>query len=244
MRPEFHEEKKDMMQRQSTRNENTNCDTGGRRVGQQKSLARGNFQGPSKRLGGICLILAMVMFCGVSRARGQIINNFEFSGGFAYSTGDGGLGGLTVGTSLWVHPRVSLGLDYDSVYDNSSIGTFELTSIGHTAVKSHLQNFLVGPRVFFSAKRIKKYHFNPFAEVKIGDSLLSQSLRSVNVGSASGSAHSFSWMLGGGADYAFNRHWSGRLNLDLLRTHLADVGQSRLRIGVGVAYTIAGRGTK
>jgi opacity protein-like surface antigen len=185
-----------------------------------------------------------MIFFGADRARGQIIHNLEVSGGFAYSTGDNGVAGLTVGTSLWVSPRVSLGLDYDSLYDNSSIGAFDLTSIGHTAVKSHLQNFLVGPRVFFSAKRIKKYNFSPFAEVRIGDSLLSQRLRSVNAGSASASAHSFSWLLGGGGEYAFNRHWSGRLNLDLLRTHIADNGQSRLRIGLGMAYTFAGRGTK
>jgi opacity protein-like surface antigen len=197
-----------------------------------------------RRFAGICVVLAVMIFFGADRARGQIVHNLEFSGGFGYSTGDNGLAGLTVGTSLWMSRRVSLGLDYDSLYDNSSIGTFDLTSIGHTAVKSHLQNFLVGPRVFFSAKRIKKYKFNPFAEVRIGDSLLSQTLRSVNVGSTSASAHSFSWLVGGGGDYAFNSHWSGRVNLDLLRTHIADNGQSRLRIGLGVAYTIAGRGPK
>jgi hypothetical protein len=194
------------------------------------------------RFAGICVVLAVMIFFGADRARGQILHNFEFSGGFGYSTGDNGLAGLTVGTSLWVSRRVSVGFDYDSLYDNSSIGTFDITSIGHTAVKSHLQNFLVGPRVYFSGKRIKKYKFNPFAEVRIGDSLLSQRLQSVNAGSVSASAHSFSWLLGGGGEYSFNNHWSGRLNLDLLRTHIADNGQSRLRIGLGVAYTIAGRG--
>ena len=92
-----------------------------------------------RRFAGICIVLAVMIFFGADRARGQILHNLEVSGGFGYSTGDNGLAGLTVGTSLWVSRRVSLGFDYDSLYDNSSIGTFDLTSVGHTAVKSHLQ---------------------------------------------------------------------------------------------------------
>ncbi len=226
---------------------NKNPDRGVMSIGAWENENRGDgkrFTRVFRQFAGIGIVLAVMIWFGADRAHGQLVHNLEVSGGFGYSTGDNGVAGLTVGTSLWMSRRVSLGFDYDSFYDNSSIGAFDLTSAGHTTVKSHLQNFLVGPRIFFSPKRIKKYRFNPFAEVRIGDSLLSQTIRSVNVGSASASAHSFSWLLGGGGDYAFNNHWSGRLNLDLLRTHLADNGQSRLRIGLGVAYTFAGRGPR
>ena len=37
--------------------------------------------------------------------------------------------------------------------------------------------------------------------------------------------------------YPLNPHWTARLNLNLRRTHLNSQGQSRLRFGLGVAYT-------
>lgn len=60
--------------------------------------------------------------------------------------------------------------------------------------------------------------------------------------SASDSA--FSWMLGGGLEYLLNPHWSGRANLEFLRTHLANEGQSRLRLVLGVTYTFGSRESK
>jgi ketosteroid isomerase-like protein len=51
-------------------------------------------------------------------------------------------------------------------------------------------------------------------------------------------------MLGGGADYLFSDHWSGRANVDFLRTHLANEGQSRLRLVLGIRYTFGSRERK
>ena len=48
-------------------------------------------------------------------------------------------------------------------------------------------------------------------------------------------------MLGGGAGYVLSPHWAARANFDLLRTHFADSGQSRLRFVLGVAYTFGQR---
>jgi outer membrane protein OmpA-like peptidoglycan-associated protein len=36
----------------------------------------------------------------------------------------------------------------------------------------------------------------------------------------------------------------GRFNVDFLRTHFADSGQSRIRLGIGIAYTFGERGEK
>ena len=49
---------------------------------------------------------------------------------------------------------------------------------------------------------------------------------------------------GGGADYRLSPHWVGRFNVDFLRTHFADSGQSRIRLGIGIAYTFGERGEK
>jgi len=48
-------------------------------------------------------------------------------------------------------------------------------------------------------------------------------------------------MIGGGADYVLSSHWAARGNLDLLRTHFANTGQSRLRFVLGIAYTFGQR---
>lgn len=43
------------------------------------------------------------------------------------------------------------------------------------------------------------------------------------------------------AEYLLSPHWSGRANLDLLRTHIANEGQSRLRLVIGLTYTFGAR---
>ena len=161
----------------------------------------------------------------------------EVNGGYSHNTGDFGLNGFTVGAGWWFTPRIAIGVNYDSGWNTSSLGTFELTSAGQIAIKSRLQNFLVGPRILFPRLLHKKYKLSPFAEVQIGGSHLNQTIEQVTVRSQSASGNSFTWLLGGGVDYPFSAHWSGRGGLDFLRTHIANSGQSRLRLLLGVAYT-------
>src|SRR5262249_15377719 len=137
--------------------------------------------------------------------------------------------------------RVSIAANYDSSWDTSTLSNFSFTQIGAIATKSHLQNFLVGPRVFFSNGWTARHKLNPFGEAQFGVSHLSQKISQANTPSVSASDSAFSWMLGGGAEYLFDPHWSGRANLDFLRTHLANQGQSRLRLVLGIAYTFGGR---
>ena len=75
--------------------------------------------------------------------------SLELSGGYAHISGDGGLDGFNVGAAAWVTHRVSLAFDYDSAWDTSHLGAFELTQTGVIVTKSHLQDFLVGPRISF-----------------------------------------------------------------------------------------------
>ena len=173
----------------------------------------------------------------------------ELSGGYAHISGDGGLDGLNVGAAVWFKQRVSMAVDYDSAWDNSHLGAFELTQTGLIVTKSHLQNFLVGPRISFPGMLKKKETrlplLWPFGEVQIGGSHLSSSLEEPSASfGQSGSDNAFSWMVGGGADYRFSSHWVGRFKLDFLRTHFADSGQSRVRVAFGVAYTFGERGAK
>jgi Outer membrane protein beta-barrel domain len=166
----------------------------------------------------------------------------ELNTGWTHATGDFGVDGLEVGTALWFTSRVSVGLNYDTAWDTSKIGTFELTSVGATSVKSHLQNFLVGPRIFFANRKIrKKYSVRPFGELQFGVSHLSTKIQQVGTGEVSSSDTAFDWMVGGGGDFVFSPHWAARANLDFLRTHFAESGQSRLRTVIGVVYTFGRR---
>ena len=186
--------------------------------------------------------VAILTLCNPYCASAQrLVDNLEVSGGFNHTTGDLGLNGFNLGTGIWVNKRVSLNLDYDWTAKNATLGVLSITSVGHTAVKNRLQDWLVGPRIFFAPHKIEDYHFDPFAEVKIGGSHLSESIVQTNLPSVSASANSFAWILGGGADYQFNSQWFGRADLGYMRTHFADAGQGRWRLILGVGYTFGPR---
>jgi hypothetical protein len=187
------------------------------------------------------LPLAFLVLCLTASAQ-----KFELNGGATHISGDQGLDGFTVGTAVWFTHRVSIAADYDGVWDTSKIGQFELTQTGLIISKSHLQDYLFGPRISFpgliKSKEKHVAHLLPFGEAQFGISHLNSTLEDATTNvSQSSSSSAFSWMLGGGADYRFSPHWVGRLRLDLLRTHLADAGQSRVRLGAGVAYTFGKR---
>jgi hypothetical protein len=187
-----------------------------------------------------CLLLLMSFSLNASAQK------VELSGGYAHITGDQGLDGFNVGAAAWFTHRVSVAADYDSGWDTSRIGIFELTPTGVVSSKSHLQDWLFGPRISFPGliktgnKRVAQ--LLPFGEAEFGVSHLKSSIKQTATDfSLSTSDTAFSWMLGGGADYRLFPHWVGRLKLGLLRTHFAETGQSRLRLSLGVAYTLKER---
>jgi len=186
----------------------------------------------------IMLLAFLATFLPSQIAHGQ---GLEVGGGWTYVTGDGG-NGFGVDGAWWFTKRVTLAANYDSVWKNQFLGNFAFTSLGAISVKGHLQNFIVGPRIFFSTDWTNRHKLNPFGEAQFGVSWLNQAVNVAQEGEVSASANHFTWELGGGAEYLFSPHWSGRLNLDLLRTHFIDQGQSHLRLALGVTYTFGPRG--
>jgi len=192
----------------------------------------------------LCLGVAILTLCIPYRASAQgLVDNLELSGGYNHTTGDFGQNGFNLGAGLWLNRRISLNLDYDWTGKSSTLGVLSITSIGHTAIKTRLQDWLVGPRIFFPPRSIHHYHFDPFAEVKIGGAHLSQQVSQTTLPTVSASANSFAWLLGGGADYQFNSQWFGRVDAGYFRTHFADAGQGRFRLVIGVGYTFSPRGS-
>ncbi len=165
----------------------------------------------------------------------------ELNGGYAHATGDLGLDGFTGGAAWWFTPRVSMAGNFDGLWDTSRVGVFELTSTGEVSVKSNMQNYLVGPRFFFPGALKKEPKLVPFGELQFGATHLETRIQEVNLPDRTSADSAFTWMLGGGADYLISPHWAGRVNLDLLRTHLAEAGQSRLRMTFGLVYTFGAR---
>jgi hypothetical protein len=170
----------------------------------------------------------------------QLFDGLEVGGGWSHVTGNFGTDGLNLASALRFTPRVSIAAEYDTAWDTSRIGIFELTPVGAVTSKSHLQNLMIGPRIFFHSTSIRKYKLIPFGEAQFGNSWLSSSIESATTPRVSTSDSAWSWMLGGGTDYRFSNRWAGRVKLDFLRTHLADAGQSRLRFAMGIVYTIGG----
>jgi hypothetical protein len=189
----------------------------------------------------LLLGLFLLTCLGAQTAHGQ---GLEVGGGWSHVTGDFGTDGFNAGVAWWFTNKVTIAGDYDSTWDTSSLGTFAFTQVGGIAAKSHLQTFVLGPRIFFSTSWTDKHKLNPFGEAQFGVSHLSQTLVQANMPNVSASDSAFSWLLGGGADYLFSPRWSGRANIDFLRTHLANEGQSRLRFVLGIRYTLGSRERK
>ena len=189
----------------------------------------------------LLLLTLLAAFTLSPAARGQ---GLEVGGGYSHVTGDFGTDGFNVGAAWWFTKRVTMAADYDSTWDTSTLTNFAFTQVGAISTKSHLQSFLVGPRIFFSTKWTDKYKLNPFGEAQFGVSHLSQKVEQVGMPTQSASDTGFTWVLGGGADYLFSDHWSGRANVDFLRTHLANEGQSRLGLVLGIRYTFGSRERK
>ena len=185
------------------------------------------------------LILFLIVLALPQTARGQ---GLEVNGAYAHVTGDFGTNGFNVGGAWWFTKHVTIAGDYESGWATTSLGSFAFTNVGIITVHSHLQSALFGPRIFFSTKWTDKHKLNPFGEAEFGISHLNQTVtQQIPTTSVSASDTAFSWMLGGGVDYKFTSHFSGRANFDLLRTHLSNQGQSRFRLLLGIAYTFGSR---
>ena len=182
--------------------------------------------------------LAVVCLALPSNATAQ---GLELTGGWTHVTGNFGTDGFNLGAGWNFTPKVMVAADYDTAWDDSRIGTFDITSIGAVTSKAHLQNYMFGPRIFFGSGTVRNRTFHTFAEAEFGLSHLNSTISQPALPDLSTSDTAFSWMLGGGADYNISPHWVARGKLDFLRTHLSDAGQSRLRLAIGVAYTFGRR---
>lgn len=176
----------------------------------------------------------------------QLVHNVEFSGGWAHATGNDGLDGFNLGAALWFTNRISLGFDFDRVGNNKSLPIFSLSrNTGLITTKGTMQDYLLGPRIFLHSAHIKVFQtIHPFVEVQAGASHIRQTVTEPTLGTLTATDNAGTWLFGGGGDILFSPRWAARVNLDFMRTHFVDAGQSRIRLMVGVAYTFGSRRVK
>jgi len=166
----------------------------------------------------------------------------EATGGWTHVSGNFGMDGFTLGTSWFFAPRMAITANYDDVWNTSRVGNFEFTTVGAIASKSHMQDFLVGPRVYFRSYDIDRHNrIIPFADARFGVSHLHQQVQEQTTPAAINQDSAFSWMLGGGVDYPINPHLVARGELALLRTHLNAEPQSHARLGITIVYSFGER---
>ncbi len=202
----------------------------------------------------ICTILVTLALCLAASAQVRF-SNAGFNGGYTHITGYQGLNGFNVGAELIVVRPASIAFDYDSGWNDSTLGVFQVTTVGLTSVKTHAQDFMVGPRIYFPLAFKNRSDSKgpcgtswgslrslmPFIEAQFGESTISSTVNSVGTGSVSASDSAFTWELGGGADIKLNQRWAFRTKIDLLRTHFTSSGQSHARVVIGLAYSIKPR---
>jgi hypothetical protein len=186
----------------------------------------------------------VVLFAFALPAFGQ--QDFEFNGGYQHASGDQGLDGFTVGMGWNPLPEFQMYLDYDGLYDHSTLGAFALTSAGVTIVNSHMSEVLTGPRFFLPGLwkghgRVQGHRLIPYFDAGFGESRLHTELIQQNLGTVQVADTAFAWALGGGMDYRIYPHWTVRGDLGLLRTHFAESGQSRVRLGLTVVWSLRSR---
>ena len=173
-------------------------------------------------------------------------HDIEFNGGYQHASGDEGLDGFTVGAAWNPLPRFQLYANYDGLFDHSTLGSFALTRTGLTVITSHMQGFLTGPRFFLPGLikgkgRIKGHLIVPFIDAGFGEYELHSELTTAITGTTTASDTAFAWKLGGGVDYRIYPHFTVRGDVGLLRTHFAESGQSRIRVGATLVWSLRSR---
>ena len=114
------------------------------------------------------------------------------------------------------------------------------TGFTDISVSTNAQNYQGGPRFYFP-RAFRQPKIVPFAHLLFGVSRESTdfSLAAQDAGIGNSIDTNWSWTLGGGIDYWFNKKWAVRGKIDLLRTHFQDDSQSRARFTVSMAYNFS-----
>jgi opacity protein-like surface antigen len=169
-------------------------------------------------------------------------NHFTF--GYTTQTSTFGPNGFEVGLDYRLREFLAIAGEGSFVFQKDRVNDVRtnISPTGFTAiaVSTNAQNFQGGPRFFFP-RAFRQPKLVPFAHLLFGVSRESNdfSLAAEDEGLGSTSDTNWSWSLGGGVDYWFNKKWAVRGKIDLLKTHFQDTGQAQARFTVSVNYNFS-----
>lgn len=164
--------------------------------------------------------------------------------GYTTQTGNFGPNGFEGGLDYRVRPYLALVGEASFLFSRDRVNDVRtnLATTGFTdiSVSTNAQNFQAGPRFFFP-RAFRQPKLVPFAHLLFGVSRENThfSLAAQDAGLGSSTDTDWSWTLGGGVDYWFNKKWAVRGKIDLLRTHFRSDSQSRARFTVSIGYNFS-----
>jgi opacity protein-like surface antigen len=165
----------------------------------------------------------------------------HFYFGYTTQTGNFGPNGFEVGLDWRLRKFLAITGEASFLFMSDRISDVRttLTPSGLTSIvaSTNAQNFQGGPRFFFP-RAFRQTKLVPFAHFLVGISRESTDFEVAIEDEQLGASidTNWSWTLGGGMEYYFNKKWAVRGKIDLLKTHLYDDSQARARVTVGLSY--------
>jgi hypothetical protein len=165
----------------------------------------------------------------------------HFYFGYTTQTGNFGPNGLEGGVDYRIRSFLAIAGEASFVFNKDRIDevrtTLSPTGFTDVRIATDAQNFQGGPRFFFP-RAFRQPKLVPFAHLLFGVSRESTDFElgpnDADLGSSTDT--NWSWSLGGGVDYWFNKKWAVRGKIDLLKTHFQDTSQTKARFAVGASY--------
>jgi opacity protein-like surface antigen len=187
------------------------------------------------------LLSAFVLFCllisvsAFAQTGSDELQPFDFFAGYSHTSNfDTGLNGwILSGNYNFNNSWLGAEGEISGHYGSQNLSALPIIIPGApSSVDNSLHNFNFGPRVTWRSPDQPIFAF--------GHLLFGASHAKISAAGVSDTDTSFSWVLGGGADYNFNANWGGRAQLDLLHTNFFDDGKSHARISLGLVYRMGG----
>lgn len=169
-------------------------------------------------------------------------NHFIF--GYTTQTGNFGPNGFEVALDYRLKEFLAIAGESSFLFTGDTVNnvrtTLSPTGFTNMRVSTNAQNFQGGPRFFFP-RAFRQPKLVPFAHLLFGVSRASTNFELTEEDDQLGSSSdtNWSWSLGGGADYWFNKKWAVRGKIDLLKTHLQNDSQTNARFTVAVTYNFS-----
>lgn len=154
----------------------------------------------------------------------------DLYGGYSHASNFGvGMSGWIATVNYDVNRWLGIEGDFNGEYGSQSLGAAAIIlPTVPNSIRSRMHSFNFGPSATYRAGKYDAF----------GHLLFGFSHTNLNAAGASEGDTSFSWILGGGADYNFTPTWAARGQLDLLRTNFFSRGANHARLSFGVVYRL------